>query len=118
MTIKILNHFYIGCLLFQQRTFTWHCDIINCYLERVMKSVLHNSASVYQDPYFNLEKPVAEVKRIIESLLPAATPVFMQEGGGVINLQLLNKNEGGLSVILLLKGKINFIRKSSGGILF
>ncbi|MDK9586404.1 helix-turn-helix domain-containing protein [Lelliottia wanjuensis] len=83
-----------------------------------MKSALHNCVSVYQDPCFNLEKPVAEVERIIEKLLPAATPVFMQEGGGVINLKLLNKNKGGLSVILLLKGKMNFIRKSSGGILF
>lgn len=83
-----------------------------------MKSALHNCVSVYQDPCFNLEKPVAEVERIIEKLLPAATPVFMQEGGGVINLKLLNKNKSGLSVILLLKGKMNFIRKSSGGILF
>lgn len=83
-----------------------------------MKPALRNGTDGYQHLIFNAAKPEQEVLRIIECLIPLGVPVIMQEGGGVLNLNIYNKKQNDLPVILLLSGQINFIRKSSGGILF
>lgn len=83
-----------------------------------MKQAPYYSTSERPGHALEINKPVAEVQRIIERLLLAAMPVAMQQGGGTVNLQTLSSKETGLMVILLLKGQINFIRTTSGGILF
>lgn len=76
------------------------------------------SSSVEPAQQTGLLKPEADVKRIIECLLPVASQIVMPESDGVINLKALFKNEGSLPVLLLLKGQINFLRISAGGLLF
>lgn len=82
-----------------------------------MKLAFDTGAEQTSATPFGHPKPEAEVRRIIDCLLPAATPVVTQ-GGGAIDMALLSKGEGDLVVVLLLKGQINFIRTVSEGILF
>lgn len=80
-----------------------------------MKSASYSSS--HKGLASDLAKPQV-VKTIIECLLPAATPIVIPESGGSINLHTFNIHGDGLAVILLLKGKINFLRTASKGILF
>lgn len=66
-----------------------------------------------------LLKPLEDVTRLVNCLLPEASPVVTQEGGGgIINLSVNNPNQGNFLVMILTKGEINYIRTASEGLLF
>ncbi|QLK63682.1 hypothetical protein GE278_23195 (plasmid) [Enterobacteriaceae bacterium Kacie_13] len=64
-----------------------------------------------------LEKPLAEIQRLIECLLPAATQVDTRKGGA-INLMKQGKNNTEFFVILLISGEIELHRTASNNLLF
>jgi|SRR5471030_385624 len=62
------------------------------------------------------KKPVVEIERLIDCLLPEAKLVNTQKAGGG-NLELINKKETILSVILQLSGEISLLRRVKEDIL-
>ncbi|MFS7198617.1 helix-turn-helix domain-containing protein [Rahnella inusitata] len=75
-----------------------------------------NTHSAHSQPGL-IEKPLAEIQRLIDSLLPAATQVDTRKGGA-INLVKQSKNNTEFFVILLISGEIELYRTASNNLLF
>lgn len=76
----------------------------------------NNAHSIYSQRGL-LEKPLVEIQRLIDCLLPAAIPVDTRKGGA-INLARKSKNNTELFVILLISGEIQLLRTASNNLLF
>lgn len=75
-----------------------------------------NTHSAHTQPGL-IKKPLAEIQRLIDCLLPAAKQVDTRKGGA-INLVKQSKNNTEFFVILLISGEIELYRTASNNLLF